>query len=237
VIYAQKVFCRWFFIKIVITGSLQGGKSSYIKYLNNKSLNVQVKGRDNKNYTVGMDLAPIKLNGFDIFLFGCPGLLRFQVMRDVISSGADGFIFIFDAANPETDKNARIMLNSLKIVHVPIVFMANKQDLKDARSPEIVKSQNSLPEDCKIFPSSTKTGLNIKESIIYLVNEIYENYKDLLTLLPNYESDIRGLAGVLEKDKSQMRDLLNNLEVRRFIEIDRINRTYKVRKGLKNIAL
>jgi hypothetical protein len=30
-----------------------------------------------------------------------------------------------------------------------------------------------------------------------------------------------------------MRDLLNNLEIKRFIEVDRINRTYKVKKGLK----
>jgi len=37
----------------------------------------------------------------------------------------------------------------------------------------------------------------------------------------------------LKKDTIQMRDFLNNLEIKRFIEIDRANRTFKVKEGLK----
>lgn len=217
-------------------GALQSGKSSYIKYLNKNALNVQVKGQDNKFYTVGMDLAQLKLNGFDIFLFGCPGLLRFKVMREVVASGADGYMFIFDAAHPETDNDAISMLNLIRKADVPIVYLANKQDIKDARAPEVIKKQNNLPENCIIFPTSTKTGLNIKDSIKYLVNEIYKNYKETLSLILNYENDIKGLADKLKKDKSQMRDFLNNLEVRRLIEVDRVAKTFKVKKGLKNLS-
>lgn len=217
-------------------GALQSGKSSYIKYLNKDALNVQVKGQDNKFYTVGMDLAQLKLNGFDIFLFGCPGLLRFKVMREVVASGADGYMFIFDAAHPETDNDAISMLNLIRKADVPIVYLANKQDIKDARAPEVIKKQNNLPENCIIFPTSTKTGLNIKDSIKYLVNEIYKNYKETLSLILNYENDIKGLADKLKKDKSQIRDFLNNLEVRRLIEVDRVAKTFKVKKGLKNLS-
>lgn len=217
-------------------GALQSGKSSYIKYLNKNALNVQVKGQDNKFYTVGMDLAQLKLNGFDIFLFGCPGLLRFKVMREVVASGADGYIFMFDAAHPEMDNDAISMLNLIRKADVPIVYLANKQDIKDARAPEVIKKQNNLPENCIIFPTSTKTGLNIKDSIKYLVNEIYKNYKETLSLILNYENDIKGLADKLKKDKSQIRDFLNNLEVRRLIEVDRVAKTFKVKKGLKNLS-
>ncbi len=217
-------------------GALQSGKSSYIKFLNKNALNVQVKGQDNKSYTVGMDLAQLKLNGFDIFLFGCPGLLRFKVMREVVASGADGYIFMFDAAHPETDNDAISMLNLIRKADVPIVYLANKQDIKDARAPEVIKKQNDLPENCIIFPTSTKTGLNIKDSINYLVNEIYKNYKETLSLILNYENDIKGLADKLNKDKSEMRDFLNNLEVRRLIEIDRATKTFKVKKGLKSLS-
>jgi signal recognition particle receptor subunit beta len=200
-------------------------------------LNVQVKGLDNKYYTVGMDLGFLKIDGFDIFLFGCPGLLRFKIMRDVISSGADGYIFIFDATDPAKDKDAITILNPIRKYEVPIIYLANKQDIKDVRSPEIIKTQNFLPEDCKIYPTSIKTGLNIKKSIKYLVNSIYENYKEIFKILLNYENDILGLAEKLNKNREAMRDFLNSLEVKRFIEIDRINKTYKVKKGLKNIIL
>ena len=217
-------------------GPLQSGKSSYIKFLNKNALNVQVKGQDNKYYTVGMDLAQLKLNGFDIFLFGCPGLLRFKVMREVVASGADGYIFIFDAAHPETDNDAISMLNLIRKAEVPIVYLVNKQDIKDARAPEVVKKQNNLPENCIIYPTSTKTGLNIKDSIKYLVNEIYKNYKETLSLIHKYENDIKGLANKLNKDKAQMRDFLNNLEIRRLIEVNRVAKTFKVKKGLKNLS-
>ncbi len=39
-------------------------------------------------------------------LFGTPGLLRFKAMRNIVTEGADGIIFMFDAAHPEKDENA-----------------------------------------------------------------------------------------------------------------------------------
>ena len=186
-----------------------------------------------------MDLGSVKLNGFDCYLFGTPGLLRFSVMRKIVTNGSDGLIFIFDAAAPEKDDSAIMILNSIRKIlppNTPVVFLANKQDIEGARPPEIVHSQNYLPEDSKIFPTSTKTGLNIKESITYLVNHIFEEYSSILQTLRGYENNIEGLAEELKKDKVQMRDFLNNLEIKRFIEVDRISKTYKVRSGLKYLA-
>ncbi|MBA7688259.1 hypothetical protein ES703_96738 [subsurface metagenome] len=222
-----------------MSGPLQSGKSSYIKALDPNALNVEAKGKDEKFYTVGMDLGSIKLNGFDCYLFGTPGLLRFSIMRRIVSTGSDGLIFIFDAASPEKDDSAIVILNSIRKIlppNTPTVFIANKQDIDDARPPDVIRSQNYLHEDIKIFPTSTQTGLNIKESITYLVNHIYEEYSSLLKTLRGYENDIEGLAQELKKDKIQMRDLLNNLEIKRFVELDRINKTYKVRKGLKFVV-
>jgi small GTP-binding protein len=223
-------------MKIVVSGPLQCGKSSFIKSLDEKALNVEAKARDNKFYTVGMDLGIVRLNGFDVFLFGTPGLLRFKVMRDVILQGSDGVIFIFDAAHPEKDEDALIILNALRKsigADTPIVYLANKQDIAGARHAEIVRSQNYLRDEAVIFSTSTRTGENLKESLKYLVNLIYDNYSSLLTVLRSYESDIDGLAEKLEKNPMEMRDLLNNLEIKRFIEVDRLQRTYKVRHGLK----
>ena len=160
-------------------------------------------------------------------------------MRRIVSTGSDGLIFIFDAAAPEKDDSAIVILNSIRKIlppNIPTVFIANKQDIDDARPPDVIRSQNYLHEDHKIFPTSTQTGLNIKESITYLVNHIYEEYSSLLQTLRGYENDIEGLGLKLDKDKIQMRDLLNNLEIKRFIEVDRIKKVYKVRSGLKYLA-
>ena len=160
-------------------------------------------------------------------------------MRDVVADGADGIIFIFDAANPDNDEKAISILNSIrKIIRpgTPIIFLANKQDKESARSPEIVRAQNYLPEKCKLFPTSTKSGLNIEKSLRWIVNEIFDHYKETLEIMRDYESDIKGLAAKFSMDKAQMRDFLNNLELKRFIDIDRKNRVYKVRQGLKNLT-
>jgi len=200
---------------------------------------VEAKGKDERYYTVGMDLGSLKLNGFDCFLFGTPGLLRFSVMRNIVTSGSDGIIFIFDSVHPEKDDSAIVILNSVRKLlpsNTPVVFLANKQDVEGARSPEIIRQQNYLPESSKIFPTSTTTGLNIKESITSLVNTIYEEYSSLIQVLRTYENDIPGLGIELKKDSVEMRDLLNNLEIKRFIEIDRISKTFKVREGMKHLV-
>ncbi|MEJ2251767.1 MAG: GTP-binding protein [Candidatus Lokiarchaeota archaeon] len=223
-------------MKILVTGPVQSGKSSYIKKFDSKALNVEARGSDNKSYTVGMDLGSIRMNGFYVYLFGTPGLLRFSVMRDVVTSGSDGVIFIFDSAHPEKDELALSILNSIRSKlpsNIPIVFLANKQDLPNARTPEVIRAQNNLKEESKIFPSSVKTGLNIEKSLKYLINEIFENYQDLLAILKKYENDIQGLAKKMKKNKIELRDLLNRLEVKRFIELDRAHKTYKVKEGLK----
>ncbi|MFX1589229.1 MAG: hypothetical protein ACFFC1_13830, partial [Promethearchaeota archaeon] len=58
-------------------------------------------------------------------------------------------------------------------------------------------------------------------------------YSSLIEILRAYENDIEGLTEKLKKNSIEMRDFLNNLEIKRFIEIDRVKRTYKVKEGLK----
>jgi len=217
-------------LKVVVSGASQCGKSNYIKFFDKNSMNVQVKGQ-----TIAMDIAYVNFEGFQISLFGTPGLSRFRMMRDIILRGADGIVFIFDAANPKSDNDAISILNEIKNPKVPKVYLANKQDLKDARSPKMVQTQIKLSKDYKIFPSSIKTGQNIKESLKYLVSKILKKYKKLLQILCNYENDIRGLAEKLRKNKMQMRDFLYALEIRRFIKIDRVNRVYRVNEVLKKL--
>ena len=200
-------------------------------------MNIEAQGQDKKFYTVGMDLATLQMGPFDIFVFGTPGLVRFKIMRDVIVSGVDGIIYLFDVANTESDKEALSILAEIKklIKHdTPIAYCGNKQDLKAVNEKEI-KKRFKLKDDAKIFLTSSTTGKNVKECVKHIVNEIFNKHKDTLKVMRDYENDIKGLSVKLKKNREQMRDLLNGFEVKRFIEIDRPNKKYKVREGLKNI--
>ena len=220
-------------MKIVIIGPLQCGKTTFIKYLDKQAMCVQAKGRDNRLYTVGMDTAYIKLGAFDISLFGTPGLQRYASMRDMVATGADGIIFLFDALYAQKDSQALSILHSVKKKvgkNIPIIYLANKQDLKDARSPDIIRKQNKIPDHIEVYPCSAKTGLNVKESLGKVVNEVYNRYKKILGILMEYEENIHGLAIRLRKNKREMISLLNKLELKKFIEINRVKRTYRVRE-------
>lgn len=218
-------------IKILVAGPVHSGKSSYINALDQNALNVEGQGRDKKYYTVGIDLGSYIINNFRVILFGTPGLLQFSTIRDIISKGSDGLIFMFDAAHPKKDKEAIKILNDIRKnlePNIPIIFLANKQDLEHARPPEVIKAQNKLREKSKIFPTSCKTGLNLKTSLKYIFDEIYENYKPLLVLLKDYENNIKALAQELNKSKEEIKDFLNELEIKRFIKINRDHKTYSV---------
>ncbi|TXT65399.1 MAG: Small GTP-binding domain protein [Promethearchaeota archaeon] len=221
-------------MKILIAGPVHSGKSTYVSLLDQNSLNVEARGRNKEMYTVGIDIGTLLVNDFRVCLFGTPGLLQFSTIRDIISKGSDGVIFFFDAAHPEKDEDAITILGEIRKnlkPEIPIVFLANKQDLEGARPPEVIKAQNKLPKNSKIFPTSCKTGLNVKESLKYIFNEIYKKYESLLELLKEHEEDIRMLAQKLNKNKEEMKDFLNELEIKRFIKIDRINKSYKVLSG------
>lgn len=225
-------------MKIVVTGALHSGKSSYVKYFDTKAMNIEASGSDRQFYTVGMDLATFQLGGFKIFLFGTPGLLRMQIMRDVIADGADGVIFLLDSTQPNSDEDAMKILHSLKeqiTPDIPIIYCANKQDEPSARSSEQVKAQNNLPAEAKVFPISVNSGLNMNESLKFIVNLIYEKFEDVLEVVRKHQDDLEELADHLNMNIEELQDYLRSLETKRFITIDRENKSVRVNEGLNKL--
>ncbi|MBN1800900.1 MAG: GTP-binding protein [Candidatus Lokiarchaeota archaeon] len=219
-------------MKIVVIGSLQSGKSSYIKYLDKKAMNIETQGRDKKFYTVGMDLASIKIDGFDVFLFGTPGLLRMEVMRDVLVNGADAVIFLIDSTDPTHDAEGLKILTSVQKIlkpSLPLIYCANKQDEENSRSVKEIVSVYNIPKSSKLFKINTRTGTNVMESLKYIVNTIFNTYKDVLKLVRKHQDNLDDLASVLKMNPSELNDFLYNLEVKRFIEIDREKKVVRLK--------
>ncbi len=102
---------------------------------------------------------------------GCPGQLHFKDIREMVASGSDGVLFIIDSSDPNSIGNALILLEECKCLlgeNIPIISIANKQDLDTAMSPEEVS--NLINEST--FAGSAKNNFGIKEAIIRLIKII-----------------------------------------------------------------
>ncbi|MFX1236181.1 MAG: GTP-binding protein [Promethearchaeota archaeon] len=235
IIHVYSKIKRWNIIKIVVTGPVQCGKSSYIRYFDEKSMNIETQGQNNKHYTVGLDLASIEVNGFDVYLFGTPGLIRMQVMREVLMGGADGIIFLIDSINPDSDTDALKILASLQKYlkpNLPLIFCANKQNEETSRSIEDLISIYNLQKDTKFFKINTNTGLNVMESLRHIVQAIYAQYKDVLQVIHKHQDNLNELAKELNLNLSELNNFLYNLEVKRFLEIDRVKKKVRLKPSI-----
>ena len=226
-------------MKILVAGPSQCGKSSYIQFLDDKAINIDSKTRTGIKTTVGLDFGAKKIEALQILLFGTPGLLRFSIIRKILAEGSDGVIFIFDATNPVNDEKGITILNEIRSAipsNTPIIFLANKSDLPNARKPEVIRTQNYIPRKYKFFPTSTKSGMNVVESLEYLVKtEILENWRELISILSKYETNIEGLAEKMQKDIGHIKGFLFLLEVKGLISFNYKDMTYNVNEEIKNL--
>ncbi|MCP4761764.1 MAG: GTP-binding protein [archaeon] len=224
-------------MKILVTGPFQCGKSAYISALDSTALNIMTRDRNNHECTIGMDIGTVNINGIRISLFGSPGLLRFKTMRNITAEGADGVIFIFDGEKPESDDSAIQILNEIRGLlpkNTPIVYAINKIDAQNSRPIEVVRKQNYLPKNAKIFGISAKNKKNIEEPLLDLIKMIKIKLIPLLKTLENFQNNPLGLKIALNKTNAEeITHLLNAMEQRGIILIDRHNLTYKVLEQAK----
>ncbi|MHA1871407.1 MAG: GTP-binding protein, partial [Promethearchaeota archaeon] len=222
-------------MKIVIAGPFQSGKSSLVKALDPNALNVSIKNRAGQNVTVGMDLGKYNLNGLELSIFGTPGLLRFSAMRRIILEGCDGILFLFDGVNADKDEGAIQILNEIKRSSVlspkkmcPIVYAVNKADMETCRSIEVVKEQNYFYKQAPFFSISAKRKENILEPLKTLIEMIKENYHPMIEILKEFEQgDLYSLQEKLNiEDQEKFIELLNALEIRHIISLDRSSKRY-----------
>lgn len=223
-------------MKFLVTGAFQCGKSQFIQALDKNALNIASLDKNNWNCTVGMDIGSTRSNGLDITLFGTPGLLRFSTMRAIVAQGSDGVIFLFDGPNPEKDDASIQILNEIRHIlgrNVPIVFAVNKGDDPICRPVEVVRMQNCLGNQAIIFKVSALTGENIKVPIDELSHLVKQSLSPIVGQICIFEGDITNLQKQMGKNDDEIMELLNAMELRGIIALDRINKSYKILETAK----
>ena len=109
----------------------------------------------------------IEWNLKNIELKGCPGKAHFSIVREIISIGSVGVIFLIDGCDKSNIDNALIVLEETKGAlgdSIPLIIIANKSDREDYLGAE--KISELIKE--KAFEGSGKTKEGIDDAIIHI---------------------------------------------------------------------
>ena len=141
--------------KLVVTGMFNAGKTTFVNTLSDidavntdKATHHSAEAQVKPATTIAMDYGTVKINNqIDIHLFGTPGQDRFDFMRDLLTDGMHGFIFLVDSTDRGSlDKATRLLALFKKQGNVPYLLAANKADQKGLSHREIRKQINLPPQ-------------------------------------------------------------------------------------------
>lgn len=236
-------------MKFVVSGSHHSGKTSLLKFLDPKVLSVDEQTPTHEMTTVAMDVGKCIIDDFIITLFGTPGFERFEMIRKIIMKGTDVILFLFDGASTQQDENTIKILNEIYATYDPvnpkfrIVFAVNKCDLQLHRSAAdinkvLIKSlpKNIIdafsnitvmenPTQIKIFEISAKTGQNV----ISFTNAAFilakQKWKPVLEQIKKSNMNIGDVGTLLKLTPEHLKDLMNEVEMRKLVVINRTTKT------------
>lgn len=206
---------------MLVVGGHHSGKSNIVRFLSGgKSIHVDKHGT-----TVALDYGRTDIEGLRIHLFGTPGMRHFKILREILSKGTDGVLFVIDSANPGSDGEAIAVMREVDefLPNTVRVYLANKQDLDGARPPEVVRKVFGIPDEVPVIATSALTGLNLPYALRLLLVSIIRKAAPLLNLLNKFEGEAGGIsrfANMMNFDLSSVRRVLNWLELRGYVEVD-----------------
>ena len=107
-----------------------------------------------------------------------------QALWNSYMSGAMGIIFVIDSSTSERFEEAReelwkYVINNSNIKDIPILILANKQDLPTSKNAgeiaRALKLHTVTNQSYAIFPCSAKTSFNLEEALEWLRQRIVES--------------------------------------------------------------
>ncbi|MFX1511824.1 MAG: ADP-ribosylation factor family protein [Promethearchaeota archaeon] len=170
------------FVKIVWLGLDCAGKTTLVKRIHNGEF-------DKTNVrTLGMSIEEIESS--DGIRLVCWDLGGQETFRDSLWKryllGAMAVIYVIDSADQERFSLAkqelwRYVIDNDDVKNIPILVLANKQDLEGAASAgQIARALNLhivTTHSYAIFPTSAKTGFNVEEALEWLRQRIVGRLK------------------------------------------------------------
>lgn len=131
-------------LKIVVTGPVCAGKTTFIRSLAEKdpvtTEQTVTNPTDKTETTVGLDFGRVDVADTSVRLFGTPGQQRFDYMWEVLSVGADGLILLVPGDRQAAlRKSLAIVRHLMEDTLPPAVIGITRTDLSENDVPRKVR--------------------------------------------------------------------------------------------------
>ena len=166
-------------VKIVVSGDGGVGKTSFL----NRLIHNHFDEENELTRVVDFFSKIIQVNGteYNFILWDFEGQKRFSEILDNFAEGSLAALILFDLSRPSTLDSVLNWLSKLKeLGDIPILLLGNKLDLMDRENIKLIDDYiNQITEQNEIIfeyiKISSKTGYNINQAFIMLINRISQS--------------------------------------------------------------
>ena len=167
---------------ITILGLDNAGKTTFLQA-------AQLRSRSGTIPTVGLNIGQLEIDSRKRLKFwDLGGQTELQSLWEKYYDEAHAIIFVVDSTDRERIDAVREALETVlindKVEGLPILMLANKQDMPDALSVSDIQAIfNKIAEllsarDSKVLPISALEGTGVKEALDWLVVRLERNSKN-----------------------------------------------------------
>ena len=178
-------------LHVLIIGLDHAGKTTILEKIKAQFSNTPSLPPERIPPTVGMNLAKIQMKGSKIVFWDLGGQKKMRSIWERYYKEANAVVFVVDSADMGRLEEAKaafdeVCENELLALHdVPVLTIANKQDLPNAVGPgdlamSFYSQQDGLPDRTRVFAVNAIAGQGIEEAITAVVEEALVNAKSRL---------------------------------------------------------
>lgn len=159
--------------RLLVLGLDNSGKTTILKKLSDEDISQIMP-------TQGFNIKSLMHDGFKLNVWDIGGQKSIRPYWRNYYDQTDALIYVIDSADhrrmEETGVELQQLLDEEKLSTVPLLIMANKQDLINAATADEISASLSLPEmrdrQWHILACSARTGDGLQEGMEWLVEQI-----------------------------------------------------------------
>eukprot|EP00598_Pedospumella_elongata_P013559 CAMPEP_0184990956 /NCGR_PEP_ID=MMETSP1098-20130426/34655_1 /TAXON_ID=89044 /ORGANISM="Spumella elongata, Strain CCAP 955/1" /LENGTH=185 /DNA_ID=CAMNT_0027516269 /DNA_START=77 /DNA_END=634 /DNA_ORIENTATION=+ len=159
--------------RLLVLGLDNSGKTTILKKLSDEDISQIMP-------TQGFNIKSLMHDGFKLNVWDIGGQKSIRPYWRNYYDQTDALIYVIDSADrrrmEETGVELQQLLDEEKLANVPLLIMANKQDLMNALTPGEITAELGLNEmrerTWQILPCSARDGTGLQEGMEWLVEQI-----------------------------------------------------------------
>lgn len=160
-------------LRILLLGLDNAGKTSCLKKLSDEEISHIMP-------TQGFNIKSLSQEGFKLNVWDIGGQKAIRPYWKNYFDNTDALVYVIDSADRRRIEETGLELNSLieqeKLAGVPVLILANKQDLVNALTPEEISAALNLTNirdrQWHIQACSAKTGDGLQQGIEWVIKTV-----------------------------------------------------------------